>query len=200
MEESYWWVLPKTVKNCRNLLKIEVLCWLWYTLYALLFTNLSLSHLWYPSLVFNISKLLKASDYFAKVCCQNYDIFWTCITFRTTAKISEPLKNFLINNSSWDSFIFLLMQWSHKITPPCFTDYFKPISSVHSYYTHQSLNENLFVNPVQTTQYGICSLRYIGTTLWNSLPINVKQITPFFRFCQNIKNSMTDGSNSVINS
>ena len=92
------------------------------------------------------------------------------------------------------------MQWSHKITPPCFTDYFKPISSVHSYYTHQSLKENLFVNPVQTTQYGSCSLRYIGTTLWNSLPINVKQITPFFRFCQNIKNSMTDGYNSVINS
>ena len=94
MEESYWWALPKTVKNYRNLLKIEVLCWLWYTSYALLFTNLSLSHLWYSSLVFNISKLLKASDYFAKVYCQNYDIFWTCITFRTTAKISEPLKIF----------------------------------------------------------------------------------------------------------
>ena len=88
------------------------------------------------------------------------------------------------------------------------------ISSVHSPYTRESLNENLFVNPVQTTQYGICSLCYTGTTLWNSfwtsLPINVKQITPFFRFRQNIKNSMTNefyeknyminGYNNVIDS
>ena len=90
--------------------------------------------------------------------------------------------------------------WFHKITPTCFTDYFKPIFSVHSYYTCQSLNENLFVNPVHTTQYGIRSLRYTGTTLWNSLPINVKQITPFLRFRQNIKNSMVNSYNSVINS
>ena len=100
------------------------------------------------------------------------------------------------------------------VPPTCFTDYFKPISSVHSPYTRESLNENLFVNPVQTTQYGICSLYYTGTTLWNSfwtsLPINVKLITPFFRFCQNIKNSMTNefyekndminGYNNVIDS
>ena len=41
------------------------------------------------------------------------------------------------------------------VPPTCFTDYFKPISSVHSPYTRESLNENVFVNPVQTTQYGI---------------------------------------------
>ena len=35
------------------------------------------------------------------------------------------------------------------VPPTCFTDYFKPISSVHSPYTCESLNENLFVNPVQ---------------------------------------------------
>ena len=44
------------------------------------------------------------------------------------------------------------------VPPTCFTDYFKPIFSVHSPYTRESLDENLFVNPVQTTQYGICSL------------------------------------------
>ena len=86
------------------------------------------------------------------------------------------------------------------VPPTCFTDYLKPISSVHSPYTHESLNENLLVNPVQTTQCGIRSLHYTGTTLWNSSPINVKQITPFFRFHQIIKNSMIDGYNSVINS
>ena len=47
--------------------------------------------------------------------------------------------------------ISFVYQWSHKITPSCFNDYFKPISSVHSYHTRQSLNKNLFVNPVQAT-------------------------------------------------
>ena len=38
------------------------------------------------------------------------------------------------------------------------------------------------------------------TTLQNLLPSNVKQITSFSRFRQNIKSSMIDGYNSVINS
>ena len=126
------------------------------------------------------------------------------MTFSEPASHSEPLLKSL-NLLKFSDIIHLeilsfVYQWSHKITPTCFPDYFKPISSVHSYYTRQSLNENLLVNPVHTTQYGIHSLRYTGTTLWNSLPINVKQITPLFRFHQNIKNSMVNGYNSVINS
>ena len=100
-----------------------------------------------------------------------------------SASHSEPLLKSL-NLLKFSDIIHLeilsfLYQWSPKITPTCLTDYFKPISSVHSHYTRQSLNETLFVNPVHTTQYGIRSLCYTGTTLWNSLPINVKQITPF---------------------
>ena len=33
--------------------------------------------------------------------------------------------------------------------------------------------------------------------LWNSLSIDVKKIKPFCSFCQNVKNSMIDGYNSV---
>ena len=111
-----------------------------------------------------------------------YNLIWSWVYISQLWTIKNPLV--LTKMFVYLSFVY---QWSHKITPPCFTDYFKPISSVHSYYTRQSLNENLFVNPVQTTQYHIRSLRYTGTTLWNSLPTNVEQITPFFRFGQNIK-------------
>lgn len=42
----------------------------------ILFTNLPLSHSWYPSLGFDIyPAYFKASDYFAKAYTQNYDIF-----------------------------------------------------------------------------------------------------------------------------
>jgi len=52
---------------------------------------------------------------------------------------------------------------------------------------HQSLNENFFSKSVQTTQYDIHSLFYLDTNLWNSLPITIKQITPFSRFPITIK-------------
>ena len=49
-----------------------------------------------------------------------------------------------------------------------------------------------FVKSINTTLYGIHSLRFTGTNLWNSLPINVKKIKPFSSFRQNVKNSMID--------
>ena len=91
------------------------------------------------------------------------------------------------------SFVY---QWFHKLTPSCFADYFKQISYVHSYYTRQPNNENLFVNQVQTSQYGLRSFCFSGVKLWNSLPLDVKQITPFSRFRQNIKNFMIDRFNN----
>lgn len=63
------------------------------------------------------------------------------MTSSEPASHSEPLLK------SLNSFVY---QWFHQITPSCFSDYFKPISSLHSYNTHQSLNEHLFINSVQS--------------------------------------------------
>ena len=108
------------------------------------------------------------------------------MTFPEPASHSEPLLKSLnlleFSDTIHLEIISFVYQWSHKITPSCFTDYFKPISSVHSYYTRQSLNKNLFVNPVQTTQCGICSLRYTGASLWNSFPTNVNKSLPLLDF------------------
>ena len=93
------------------------------------------------------------------------------------------------------SFVY---QWFHKLTPSCFADYFKPISFDHPYYTRQSNNDNLFLNQVQTTQYGLRSLCFFGAKLWNSLPLDIKQITPFSRFRQNVKNSMIDSVTRIL--
>ena len=68
------------------------------------------------------------------------------------------------------SFVY---QWSHRLLPPCFNEYFKFTSSVHSYSTRQSCNRNLFVASVNTTQYGLRSLKFTGPRLWNSLPTSI---------------------------
>ena len=69
------------------------------------------------------------------------------------------------------------------------------MSSVHPYYTRQSNNDNLFLNQVQTTQYGLRSLCSSGAKLWNLLPLDAKHIPPFSRFRQNVKNYMIDRYN-----
>ena len=90
----------------------------------------------------------------------------------------------------WFHKLILVYQWFHKLIPSCFLVFFKPISSIHDYSTRQSVNENLFIKSIQTTQYGIRSLHYTGSHLWNSLPNTIKQITPFSRFRKTLKKNL----------
>ena len=121
------------------------------------------------------------------------------MTFSEPLSHSEPLLRSLNLLKFCDiihvEILSFVYQWFHKLTPSCLADSFKQISSVHPYYTRQSNNENLFVNRVQTTQYGLRSFFFSAAKLWNSLPLDVKQITPFSRFRQYIKNSMIDRYN-----
>ena len=69
----------------------------------------------------------------------------------------------------------LVYQWSHVLLLLCFCEYFKFTSSVHSYLMRQSCNRSLYVPSVNTTQYGlhVCSLKFTGPRLWNSLPTSI---------------------------
>jgi len=121
------------------------------------------------------------------------------MTFSEPVSHSEPLFKSLNLLKFCDiirvEIISFVYQWFHKLPLSCFADYFKPISSVHPYCTRQSNNDNLFLNQVQTTQYGLRSLCFSGAKLWNSLPLDIKQITSFSRLRQNVKNSMIDRYN-----
>ena len=87
------------------------------------------------------------------------------------------------------SFVY---QWSHNLLPPCFSDYFKFSSSVHSYSTRQSCDGNLYVTSVNTTQYGLRSLKSTGPRLWNSLPLDITKSNSFSLFRKALKNYMLD--------
>ena len=78
------------------------------------------------------------------------------MTFSEPVSHSEPLLKSLnllkchdIIHSEILSFVY---QRFHKLVPSCFLDFFKPISSIHEYPTRQSLNENLFIKSIRTTQ------------------------------------------------
>ena len=85
------------------------------------------------------------------------------------------------------SFVY---QWSHRLLPPCFSENFKFTSSVHSYSTRQSSNRNLYLASVNTTQYGLRSLKFTGPRLWNSLPTSLTTSNSLRIFRKTLKNSM----------
>ena len=74
--------------------------------------------------------------------------------------------------------------------PPCFSEYFKFTSSVHSYSTRQSCNRNLYVTSVNTTEYGLRSLKFTGPRLWNSLPTSITNSNSLRIFRKTHKNSI----------
>ena len=71
-------------------------------------------------------------------------------------------------------------------------------SSVHLYSTRQSSFGNLYVTSVNTTQYGLRSLKFIGPHLWNSLPTNISLRADVFYFlCCTRKRDVCGVSNRV---
>ena len=85
---------------------------------------------------------------------------------------------------------YFVYQWSHRLLPPCFSEYFKFTSSVYSYSTGQSCNRNLYVTSVNTTQYGVRSLKFTGPRLWNSLPTSITNSKSLRIFRKTLKNSV----------
>ena len=94
------------------------------------------------------------------------------ITFSEHRAPSEPLfKSLCTLNFLVLSFIF---QWIHHLTPANFNNYFQFASSVHQYSTRQVSNNNIYIKSVNSTQYGLRSVQITGPSLWNSLPVNLK--------------------------
>ena len=57
----------------------------------------------------------------------------------------------------------------------CFGEIFTPLQSMHQHFTHQVSKGNIFMERVNTTQYGKRSVRYAGAMLWNALPVCMRE-------------------------
>ena len=116
------------------------------------------------------------------------------ISFSEPKSHSEPLFKSLnllkVNDLIEFQILSFIYQWSHKLLPPCFSEYFKFTSSVHSHSTRQSCNRNLYVASVNTTQYGLRSLKFAGPRLWNSLPTCLTNTSSLRIFRKTLKTSI----------
>ena len=146
----------------------ETFCQQAYSCHALLLSNLSFSHLWRPCLGFNFS--LISNDLLSKKAIR-------LISFSEPKSHSVPLFKSLnllkLNDVIELQILSFVYQWSHRLLPPCCSEYFRFTSFVHSYSTRQSCNRNLYVTSVSTTQYSLRSLKFTGPGLWNTLPTSL---------------------------
>ena len=60
--------------------------------------------------------------------------------------------------------------WRQQSTPAEFKFCFTQATFVHGYNTRFACGVNLALPNVNTTQYGIHSIKFYGTKLWNSVP------------------------------
>jgi len=69
--------------------------------------------------------------------------------------------------------------------PSLFTDYFILNKNVHHYFTHQSQNIH---QPVLNTSLRKFSIKFFGSSLWNSLPAFLKTLPSVYSFKNTYKN------------
>ena len=69
---------------------------------------------------------------------------------------------------------------TNKITPACFHNFFLSNSFMHHYETRQLVSGDLYLVRKNTVQYGVKYIQYLGTTLWNNFPVELRSST--FKF------------------
>ena len=75
----------------------------------------------------------------------------------------------------------------NKVAPDCFNNLFSLNSSVHCHNTRQSNRGDLFLANINTSQYGLKSIRYLGAKLWNELPTAIRTSSSKFSFKKSLK-------------
>ena len=75
----------------------------------------------------------------------------------------------------------------NKTSPSCFHNFFLFSSSFHQYYTRQASQGDLYISRINSLQYGLKSIQYLGAKLWNSLPVEPRNAPSKISFKKQLK-------------
>ena len=79
----------------------------------------------------------------------------------------------------------------HKLSSVCFHNYFTTNSSVHRIGNRQSTRGDLFLPLKKTTLYGLQTIQYFGSKLWNTLPLFIRVAGSISLFRSKLKAILT---------
>ena len=101
-----------------------------------------------------------------------------CIHFQPFSAPSAPIfhssKLLTLKDILFVSILTFVYKAINNLSPTCFHDYFKPNSSVHRIGTRQATRGDLFLSLKKTTLYGLQTVQYFGSRLWNTIPLFIR--------------------------
>ena len=100
------------------------------------------------------------------------------ITFSDMNAHSDPIFSKLGLLKVGDIFQLQLLSFIHDcyhgLAPSYFSSYFTPAVNMHHYNTRAASRGDLFLQRKNTFIYGIRSIQYSGSRLWNTLPVPIR--------------------------
>ena len=113
------------------------------------------------------------------------------MTFNDIMVPSSPLFHELeflklndINDLQIVSFVY---EYINGSAPQYFENFFTSLSSKYSIGIRQSKKANLVLERQSTVQYGIRSIQYASTKLWNSIPCEIRLASSIKKFRPELK-------------
>ena len=101
-----------------------------------------------------------------------------CIKFQQPTAPSAPLFHSLMIVKLEDmlhlNVLTFVYKAINKLSPVYFHNYFTPDSSVHRFGTRQATRGDLYISLKRTTLYGLKTVQYFGSKLWNTLPLFIR--------------------------
>ena len=104
-----------------------------------------------------------------------------CIKFQLPTTPSAPLFHSLkivkLEDILHLNILTFVYKATNKLSSVYFHDYFTPDSSVHRFETRQATRGDLFISLKRTTLYGLKTVKYFGSKLWNTPPLFIRVAT-----------------------
>ena len=114
-----------------------------------------------------------------------------CISFQPYCSASLPIFHSLKILTLKDLIHFNILNFVYKsinkFTPPVFHNFFQLSQNVHLHGTRQASRGDLFQTSKNTIQYGLRSMQYFGSKLWNTIPVYVRIATSVSIFKSKLK-------------
>ena len=119
-----------------------------------------------------------------------------CIKFEPFTAPSKPilqsLKFLKLKDTSHWNILTFVYKTMNRLSPSCIHNYFQPNSTIHKIGTCQATRGDLFKSLKNITLYGLPTIQYFGSKVWNILPLFIR-VANFVAFFQsNLKTHFLD--------
>ena len=119
-----------------------------------------------------------------------------CIKFEPftapSAPIFQALKILKLEDTLHLNILNFVYKAINRLSPSCFHNYFQPNSTIHKIGTRQATRGDLFKSLKNTTLYGLQTIQYFGSKLWNTLPLFIRVASSVAVFRSKLKTHFLD--------